>query len=272
MMKTKYVKKVLMCRPDYFNVEYIINPWMIPGSVDRQKAEKQWETLAEIYRNLQIEVSYIRQQQRLPDMVFSADQAIVSGDTALMSNFKYRERRGERKPYESWFQEHGYTMTYIPGDHYFEGTGECLIWNDIVLTGVGFRTRSESCNQISQTLKREVVALELVNPQFYHLDTCFFPLNETTAFYYPEGFSEEAREILRRLIPTLIPFTHEEAYGFSANSIATDHHVIVQRGNPTFTERLQELGYRVIETDVSEFIKAGGGIHCLTNVIDEEYE
>ncbi len=271
-MKTKYVKKVLMCRPDFFSVEYVINPWMIPGSVDRTKALEQWHALVEIYRSLSIKVEHIAQLQHLPDMVFSADQAIILHATALMSNFKYRERRGERPAYQDWFAQHNFTIQHLPQDHYFEGTGECLIWNNRIFIGVGFRTKNESCALIASTLNMEVIPLELVNPQFYHLDTCFFPLNNKVAFYYPEAFSPESREQLQKHIPHLIPFSNDEAYGFCANSIATDHHVVLQKGNQSFKARLEKMKYKVVEADVSEFIKAGGGIHCLTNVVEESYE
>jgi N-dimethylarginine dimethylaminohydrolase len=78
--------------------------------------------------------------------------------------------------------------------------------------------------------------------------------------------------VLKKLVPHLIEFSKEEAYGFCANSIVTDHHIIHQKGNPTFSNKLNKLGYVSVEVDTSEFMKSGGGIHCLTNILEEELE
>lgn len=260
-----------MCRPSFFSVEYVINPWMKPGIVDRARAEAQWEHLVREIEGQQIKVEIINQEQHLPDMVFSADQGVVVGNNVLVSNFRYPERRGERIPYLNWFTTNGFATSFIPSEDYFEGTGEAVFWKNILFVGTGFRTSKNSCEKIAEQLNIEVIPLELINPNFYHLDVCLLPLNKDTVFYYPEAFSEDSKKLLNKLVPHLIPFTDAEAHGFSANSLVTDHHVIVQKGNDSFTWKLKELGYTVIEVDVSEFNKAGGGVHCLTGVLAEEY-
>lgn len=267
----KTIKRVLMCRPTYFNVEYIINPWMKPNSVDVQKAMEQWLELVHAYEKLGIKVEIIDQQRYLPDMVFAADQGIVTKKNVLVSNFRHNERKGERFPYMHWFEKNDYSLQFISEGYYFEGTGESLWFGKKLFVGTGFRTNEDGARRIGEALNIEVIPLELVDPRFYHLDTCFFPLNDgKTAFYYPKAFKESSIKILKREIPNLIEFTEEEVLGFSANSISTGDNVVLQQGNPTFVKKLQELGYKTTEIEVGEFIKAGGGIHCLTNVLEEE--
>ena len=41
-----------------------------------------------------------------------------------------------------------------------------------------------------------VVSVELVDPRFYHLDTCFCPLGPGQALHYPAAFDEYARRVL----------------------------------------------------------------------------
>jgi N-dimethylarginine dimethylaminohydrolase len=93
-----------------------------------------------------------------------------------------------------------------------------------------------------------------------------------SAFYYPPAFSEQSREVLKKLVPNLLEFTKEEVDGFAANSVVTDHHVIHQSGNKTFKQKLRDLGYTSVEVDMQEFMKSGGGTHCLTNVLEESWE
>jgi N-dimethylarginine dimethylaminohydrolase len=267
----KYIKKVLMCKPLHFSVDYIINPWMMPGTVNRDKAMEQWSTLVDTFQRLQIKVETIDQEEGLPDMVFSADQAVVKNKKVLISNFRYPERQGETKHYLKWFKKHRYSLVHLPATCFFEGGGESTLIKDLLLIGVGFRANLKVCRQVSKTFDIEVVPLELVDKRFYHLDTCFFPLNNETAFYFPEGFSPDARIKLKKIIPNLIPFNYEELLNFAANSVVTDHHVVMQKNNPVFKKEIKNQGYKTVEVDVGEFIKAGGGIHCLMQVLKEEH-
>lgn len=265
------IKKVLVCKPlHYDSIDYVINPWMHTGKVDKQKALTQWNTLISVYKSLGITVAIINQKKGNPDMVFATDQGIVHKNSVLLSRFWCSERKNESVYYERWFKENLYTITYLPENVFFEGNGDSYQWRDTLLIGTGYRADQKTCDTVGKLLNLTVVPLELVDPLFYHLDVGFLPLNDTTAFYYPPAFSKKSREVLKKLVPNLREFSKDEAYGFCANSIVTDTHVIHQKGNPTFQKKLKELGYMSIAVDVSEFIKSGGGIHCLTNILEQK--
>lgn len=109
--------------------------------------------------------------------------------------------------------------------------------------------------------------LKLVNERFYHLDTCLFILNERVAFYYPPAFDRASIDWLRANVAELVVVFREEAENFALNSFVHDQVVFMQKGNPETQKKLKEFGYQVVEVDVTEFMKAGGGIHCLTQVV-----
>jgi N-dimethylarginine dimethylaminohydrolase len=269
-MDVKLIKKILLCKPLYFDtLDYVINPWMQPGTINGEKAMQEWNALVQVYQNQDVEIEIIDQQKGSPDMVFATDQGIIQEKKVLLSRFWTKERRNETSYYETWFHEHDYHIVTLPKDIYFEGNGDSSLWRDKIFIGIGYRADMETCKAVSKLLDREAIPLEIVNPKFYHLDVGFFSLNNDTAFYYPPAFSEKSRGVLKKLIPNLIEFTEGEALGFCANSIVTDHQIIHQKDNKTFTEKLKELGYNSIEVDVSEFMKSGGGIHCLTNILEE---
>jgi N-dimethylarginine dimethylaminohydrolase len=269
-MKNKLIKKVLMCKPLHFSeLDYVINPWMKPGTIDGEKALSEWEQLVNIYRKENIAVEVIDQKQGVPDMVFATDQGIIHGKTVLLSRFWYDERKNETPYYEEWFTKHGYQIEYLPIGAFFEGNGDSYFWGDKLLIGVGFRADDYTCRAVSKILDIEVIPLQIVDPKFYHLDVGFLPINSETAFYYPKAFTKQSREVLKKLIPNLIEFTRDEVNAFSANSVVTDHHVIHQKGSETFKAKLKDLRYKSIEVDVSEFIKSGGGAHCMTSILEE---
>lgn len=255
--------KMLMCPADYFSVSYAINPWMQIGTVDKHKAKTQWQNLANSYKELGVKVEVIQPNASLPDMVFTTDQGVIQDDIVVLGRFRHEERQPESDVYREWFEEHGYKVLTTQQHHYLEG-GECLRWNDQYFLGVGFRTEKETAVELQEMLDQKVTSLELINPHFYHLDTCFFPLNDEIAFYHEPAFSDEAKQVLKKNRGTLVPFSKEEAENFAANSIVIDETVITQKGNPHFKSQLKESGYEVIELDMSEFVKSGGGIHCLS--------
>ncbi len=268
-MKVKHIRRVLMCRPLYFTVDYVINPWMKPGSADTKKALVQWDNLVKTYIDLGIKVEIIDQQKGWPDMLYATDQAIVQGRNVLMSRFRHKERRGESQFYEQWFFEHAYTISHLPENHYFEGNGESYFWNQYLFIGTGYRSDKQTASYLQTLFHHTIVPLHIVDPAFYHLDVGFFPLNNETAFYFPDAYTPNSQKLLKSIVPNLIPFTLHEAHGFSANSIVHGKTVLVQKGNPTFLSTLHSLGYETREIDVSEIMKGGGGIHCLTNILEE---
>lgn len=268
--KTKYIKEVLMCRPTNYSVEYVINPWMKPGSVNQKKALAQWETIVEAFKSLQIKVNTIDQVAGVPDMVFTTDQGIVQKNKVLVSNFRYPQRQKERPHYLKWFQDNQFYPHFLPEDCFFEGNGEGLFWNSLFLMGSGFRSSKNATKHIAKALDTEVVTLELINPKLYHLDMCLLPLNDNTVFYFDQAFSNSSKQLLKKMVPQLLPLDEKEVHNFAANSVVTDHHVVMAQGNPKFKLTLENLGYRTIELNVSEFMKAGGGIHCLTGILNEE--
>jgi N-dimethylarginine dimethylaminohydrolase len=271
MSKTKYIKQVLMCKPDYFSVDYQINPWMQIGSVNKLKAKSQWNILVASLKKQKIRVNIIRQKKGLPDMVFAADQGIIKNKNLVLSNFHYMQRQNETNFYLKWFEKQDFTIHKLPKNYFFEGSGECLWLGEKLLIGTGFRNSPNICKFLSKFLKREAICLELVNPKFYHLDTCVFVLNSDTVFYYPPALSPKSIKTLKSIAKNLIQLQDNEANNFAANSITTDHHVILQRGNSNSANNLSSLGYKTVELDVSEFMKSGGGIHCLIQTLEEKY-
>lgn len=257
------LRKVLTCKPNYFQVKYQINPWMKPGSVNQKLAMEQWLNLIQAYSENGIEVKTLEQSENQPDMVFAADQGLVinnhdSGkNLIIMSNFKHAERKGETEKYTSWFKENRYEVEFLPKDMHFEGGGELIPWSGKYFIGSGLRNSHKTHIYLEQKYNLQFISLKLIDPRFYHLDTCFFVLNTDTAFYYPTAFDDGSKKILQECFKNLIAFTDSEVEGFAANSVVSGDLVFMQKGNLTFKQKIIDLNYQVIEIDISEFMKSG---------------
>jgi N-Dimethylarginine dimethylaminohydrolase len=95
-----------MSSPEYFKVEYSINPWMVAGvEVDLDLAKKQWNNLKESIESAGATVEVVPPNEQLPDLVFTANSGIINGKDVLIANFKYEERRKEEEVFANWFKE-----------------------------------------------------------------------------------------------------------------------------------------------------------------------
>lgn len=262
------IKRVLLCRPTYFTVEYVINPHMQPYTVSNDVAMQQWQSLVDTLKSINVTVEVIEQHEDVPDMVFATDQGIVRDGTILLANFRYRQRQKERIYFREWFRAHGFKLSSLSNIFPFEG-GDTLFFNDMLFVGTGFRASVASCEELAQKLEIDVMPLRLLDPFFYHLDMAFLPIDRETAFYYPAAFSKNSRNLLKRLVPNLYELSKEAAEAYAANSFVSGKDILISAGIPqSFHDDLKKIGMKIHEVDISEFKKAGGGIHCLINVLE----
>jgi len=264
--------RILMCRPDYFGIEYEINPWMSRRRpADHDTGVEQWKRLhALLEEEAGAKISCLSPVKGLPDLVFTANAAVVAGDLAIMSHFRHRERQGEEPIYRQWFTEHGYDVYELKTDATFEGAGDALFCGDTLFAGYRIRSEIQSHQEIGDVLGCAVVPLELVDPRFYHLDTCFCPLAPGVAVYYPEAFDAYGRLALEKWIDDLIRVDAAEARRFACNAAVIGRTVITGAGCPKLHRELRARGFTPHETPLDEFIKAGGSAKCLTLRLDGE--
>jgi N-dimethylarginine dimethylaminohydrolase len=253
-----------MCPPTYFDVAYRINPWMHPeGRVDRRLAMQQWMTLRQAFVDAGHVVDVIEPIDGLPDMVFAANGGLVIDGRAVAARFRFRERAAESAAYERWFADAGLT-SLGPTAAVNEGEGDLLVVDGMVLAGTGFRTHLEAHAEISALLARPVVSLDLIDDRYYHLDTALAVLADDEVAYFPEAFSLRSQALLRDLFPSAVLATAADAAAFGLNSVSDGYRVFLPAGATGLERQLVERGFEPHSIDVSELLKAGGGVKCCT--------
>ena len=256
---------LLMCSPDYYGIEYEINPWM-----DRQRstklglALKQWEQLrATLAKQTGVSILTVNPVQGLPDMVFTANAGLVYGNRAILSNFRHAERQGEAIHFHRWFERFACQVEALPAKYAFEGEGDALFMGDQLFVGYHFRTDVNAHRRIGEMLGLHVISLHLTDPYFYHLDTCFCPLGPNIAAYYPPAFDTYAQQVLKANIPRLLEISSHDARRFAANAVVVGKNVVMNTGCDSFRRTLEAEGFRVYPVDLSQFLLAGGSAKCL---------
>lgn len=266
------MKHFLMCEPKFFEVCYVINPWMEGnlGKVDKALAQQQWENLHRIVSGMAT-VSLIEPVEGLPDMVFTANAGLVhSGESGkkecIVSSFRHTERQPESPFYEEFFAAQGYEALHLGENTIFEGAGDALFDSQGRLWfGSGFRSESHALDEIVALLGVEAYALELKDPRWYHLDTAFCPLPDGKAIAYAKAFAAKSIVKLNAAFgKNIIWVSDQDAANFVCNAIPVGNSVIVHQASAELKAALERRGFEAVEAEVSEFLKSGGACKCLT--------
>ncbi|MBD2568127.1 TIGR00300 family protein [Anabaena lutea] len=266
--------RFLMCAPDHYDVDYVINPWM-EGNIhksSRDRAVEQWNKLYNVIKNHAI-VDLVAPEKGWPDMVFSANAGLVLGENVVLSRFLHKERQGEEPYFQQWFEQNGYNVYTLPKDLPFEGAGDALLDREgrWLWAGYGFRSELDSHPYLAKWLDIEVISLRLMDERFYHLDTCFCPLANGYLLYYPGAFDSYSNRVIEmRVAPEKrIAIAEADAVNFACNAVNVESIVIMNKASDNLKSRLAEVGFQVIETPLTEFLKAGGAAKCLTLRVTE---
>ncbi len=263
--------QILMCPPDFYGIEYEINAWMSETrQADQPRAAAQWQDLRALLEQAGATIEILSPVQGLPDLVFTANAALIFRKRAILARFRHRQRQGEVEHDHRWFAEHGFATEEVPEEMAFEGAGDALFCGDTLFAGYRQRSDALGHQQIAARLGCRVIPLELVNPYFYHLDTCFCPLSPTVAMYYPDAFDSYGRQALTGHVPELIAVEEAEARHFACNAVVVGRQVITNTGCPRLHQALSERGFEPTATCLDEFAKAGGSAKCLTLRLDGE--
>jgi lysine-ketoglutarate reductase/saccharopine dehydrogenase-like protein (TIGR00300 family) len=262
-----------MCAPAFYGVEYVINPWMA-GNIHRvshENALAQWEQFRQRLAEF-VDIEFLDPAPGLPDMVFTANGGLLLEKKAVLSRFLYRERQGERDHFRRWFKRAGYEVADLPGDIPFEGEGDALLDPErgLLWVGYGMRTDLGVHPALAEALNLRVVSLRLADERFYHLDTCLCPLTGGWLLYYPRAFDADSILQIEQIVPCekRIAIGDSDAAAFACNVVNIGRHVVMNHASPELKTVLGHAGFKVIETPLDEFLKAGGAAKCLVLHLD----
>jgi N-dimethylarginine dimethylaminohydrolase len=277
--------RFLMCRPRHFAVTYSINPWMDPaawhqsGDVLHATAVRQWQGLLRALRCSGASVELVKPEDGLPDLVFTANSAVVLDGKALLARFRHPQRQGEERVFAAAFRvlrTRGLIdeVVTLPPGVTLEGAGDCL-WDahrQLFWMGCGFRSERVAREIVAEQFGVPCVALALADPAFYHLDTCFSPLPCGAVMYYPAAFTAEGLALIHAQVTPeqRIALAADDAARFATNAVSFGHTILLSSCSGTLHSRLKERGYTVMETPLAAFLRSGGSACCLTLRLDHQ--
>lgn len=264
--RARPVPQFLMCRPTHYTIAYEINPWMsLKRQANARRAQGQWAQLYQILtQTLHVRVRLLPPHPGVPDLTFTANAGLVHHRTFIRSNFRYPERQKEEALTQRYFRRAGFRVVTLSPRYDFEGEGDALWMNRGLVFGFRFRSDAPVHEELARVLKARVLPVELADRRFYHLDTCFCPLDASTVLWFPKAFDRYGQRVIEGLAKHMIEATEADAVRFACNAIVVGRSIVVQAGlSRRLHRQLTRRGFRLYPVDLSEFLKAGGSVKCL---------
>ena len=275
--------RFLMCPPSHFAVTYSINPWMDPqawaGEREALHAEatRQWSALHDALGKAGAAIEMVAPQPGLPDLVFTANAAVVLDRKALLARFRHPERQNEQPVFAAGFralQTRGLIdeLIEMPQGVALEGAGDCL-WDRArgqFWMGCGFRSDAAAAQVVEAVFGAPCLGLALADPSFYHLDTALCALPCGAVIYHPGAFSGPALELIHRHVAAdqRIALSQADAARFAANAVCIGRVIVLSSCSDGLRHALERRGYTVVETALHAFLRSGGSACCLTLRLD----
>lgn len=255
----------------HFRVEDEINPYMDRArQPDPAAARAEHDALVAAHTAAGRTVERVASAPGEPDMVFTANAAVVRGDRAVLGR-PPRARAGEIAHVRSWLAGRGIACEDAPCA--FSGQGDALaLRDDLLLAASGRRTDPRMLDVLAERLGHEVVALRTTSPKFYDLDLAVgVPDPDGLLAWCPEALDEASRcrvRGLRRRGFELVEVDLAEARAFALNLVGDGRHVTMTRGAPRLAAALRAHGLAVTELPTEQLARSGGGVRCTALTLD----
>lgn len=261
----------------------------------RDEAARQWKSLKNIFNSLGVITVDMEPQENQPDLVFTADPSLSfqNKDSQLItvfSRFSNEERQIEVDAHAAFFDKELPDRPLISSHYRIEGTGDNvydpsrdLFWSGYThvagrQNAASGRSDQRAHTALSQLTGVEVVSLAVRRP-FFHIDTSMGVLSNGHMVVFRDGMQPLAyQKMLYNAFDRfglnreeyLIEVSAEDAAKYACNLRCVGDTVIMPEVSHELQERIRSKGYRVITTNLSQFIYSGGSVHCLTNNLNEQ--
>lgn len=267
----KPLKKVIMSSPEYHHFEpinVITEKWMNMGKeTNHEKVMKEHEALVKAYRDNGVEVILVDPDPDLPYQVYARDFGGVVAEGMILGAFREPVRQGETAVYEAKLRELGVPIVARATAGAFEGGDFWFLDEYTIVHGIIGRTDWDGFNNVKRQIERLGYTMIGIpcEPENLHLDMCFNIVGDKIAVVCKAALPNFFIRMLERRGFRLIDVPQDGVFKHYCNlQNIGNNKVISFKKNVMVNQKMRELGLTVIELDLEEILKGGGGPHCMT--------
>ncbi|MFO8022266.1 MAG: arginine deiminase family protein [Perlabentimonas sp.] len=219
-----------------------------------EKALEQHNLYCEALRESGVEVLVLEADERFPDGCFVEDTAVVTKEVAVITRPGDPARLGEEKKISEILSNYKKIET-IDGPGNLDG-GDIMRVDNHFYIGITKRTNEEGARQLSDYLsKHGYTSSQVPVKNLLHLKTGVAYLGNNNFIAVDE---------LSKKIPSSNVIVLSEDESYSANCLKVNSNLLIPKGFPKSKKQIINLGYNIIEVEMSEFRKMDGGLTCLS--------
>jgi len=224
------------------------------GKPDYEKAIKQHKEYCNALKKCGLEIITLEADENYPDGCFVEDVAVVTEKMAIITRPGNPTRLGEEKKIQETLSKYKKIETISsPGN--IDG-GDIMRVNNHFYIGISKRTNQEGARQLSFILsKYGYTSSKITVENVLHLKTGITYIRNNN-FISIKEFPNISK------FPNIIKLDQDE--GYSANCLFVNNYLLIPSGFPKSNQKIIEMGYNIIEIEMSEFEKMDGGLTCLS--------
>lgn len=285
--------RILMSDAHHFSNEQPINPYYHQETIDIGGAGRELGAIRGLLEQAGVTVTQIPSPTDSQDGVYTANWALVRGNTAILARLP-NARKTEEDYAEKVLTALGKTVVRVPDNLRFSGQGDALACGNLLFCGNGYRSDIEAQEFAATTLGYERIQLQTI-PQvdeqgipvinhvsgwadsfFYDIDLALSVIKGPTKTekgliaYCPEAFTPESQAILQNLntVDKIEISLSDAKEAFACNLVSTGETVVMSAHAPIFSQALRDRGLTVLSPEIKELVKGGGYIRCTTLTLD----
>ncbi|MBK5480913.1 N(G),N(G)-dimethylarginine dimethylaminohydrolase [Peribacillus sp. TH16] len=227
------------------------------GTPDYELLLKQHESYVEALKSCGVSVTCLQKSEEFPDSTFVENAAVLTPEFAVITNPGADTRNGEIVEIESVLKDFYEKFHYIKTPGTLDG-GDILQIENHFYIGISERTNEEGARQLKEIVESEGYQATIVPLQkFLHLKTGIAYLGNNAIIVAGEFINHPEFDQYKKII---VP--EEEEY--TANCILVNGSLIIPKGYEKTKRQIEEVGYKTIELEMTEFQKQDGGLSCLS--------
>jgi dimethylargininase len=224
-----------------------------------EKALVQHENYVSALTKAGVNVTVLEPKDEFPDSCFVEDVALCTSKCAIITRPGASSRRNEAALPDllaalEKFYSH-IERIEAPGT---VEAGDIMMVENHFYIGLSARTNPAGAEQMIAILEKYGLSGETVEMKdMLHLKTGLAYLENNNLLTAGEFLTAPLFDKFNKIAIEL-----DEAYG--ANCIWVNDYVIVPEGYPKVQKKIENLGYKILTVDTSEFRKIDGGLSCLS--------